>query len=173
MKKIIPKITFAVTLFVAFLVFQSCKKDKAGVNFDEEMFTLSKENNCFTWYKNSDTLLAKSSGSAHAYPFLKTRFNSLAATKLDSDGKIIPGSVFPEGSLIVKELIDSDSSLARYAVLYKKSDNDYADEKGWIWGYINADGSVDISYTKKGNSCISCHTQSGNIDYLLMNTYFP
>ena len=44
---------------------------------------------------------------------------------------------------------------------------------GWVWGYINADESIAAPASEKGSQCISCHSQSDNIDYMLMNKYFP
>lgn len=44
--------------------------------------------------------------------------------------------------LIVKELYENSSELSRYAILLKKSDSPFADDKGWVWGYINANGKV-------------------------------
>lgn len=151
----------------------SCKKEKEAIITDKELYEMSKTTNGFVWYKNSNALLDKSSGSAHPQPFLRTRYNSIASTKLDSNGKIQVGAIFPEGSLIVKELHDNSTTLGRYAILYKKSGSADADAKGWVWGYINADGTVAEAASKKGSSCISCHSQADNIDYMLMNKYFP
>jgi hypothetical protein len=161
------------SLSITVTLISSCKKDKAGKDIDTELFDMAKETSGFVWYKNSDSLLAISAGSGHAYPFLRTRYNSIAATQLESNGKIKVTADFPEGSVIVKELYSSETNLSRYAVLYKKAENVYADDNGWVWGYINTDGSVASSATGKGGSCISCHSQSGNIDYMLMNSYFP
>ena len=155
------------------MLFAACKKDKAGKDIDTELFDMAKETSGFVWYKNSDSLLPISSGSGHAFPFLRTRFNSIAASQLDGSGKVNSGASFPEGSVIVKELYSSQTSLSRYAVLYKKAENPNADVNGWVWGYINSDGSVASSATGKGSNCISCHSQAGNIDYMLINAYFP
>lgn len=151
----------------------SCKKEKDAEGIDKEMYDMSTITAGFTWYKNSNSNLSKSSGSGHPQPFLKTRYNSIAATKLDANGKIIPGSQFPEGSLIVKELLNNASEIERYAILYKKSGSAEADANGWVWGYINKNGTVAELASKKGEACIGCHTQSDNIDYMLMNKYFP
>lgn len=166
-------ITALSIFFVSIWTINSCKKDQAAIDTDKELYELAKATSGFVWYKNSSTLLNKSSGSGHPQPFLRTRFNSVAATKLDSDGKIISGAIFPEGSLIVKEFYDNPTTLARYAILYKKSGSADADAKGWVWGYINANGSVADAASRKGISCISCHSQAGNIDYMLMNKFFP
>jgi len=169
----VKTIIFLSAFFVFSWTINSCKKEKKAEGTDKELFEMAKSTNGFVWYKNSSELLNKSSGSGHPQPFLKTRYNSVAATKLDSNGKIITGETFPEGSLIVKELYDNSTTLGRYAILYKNSGSADADAKGWIWGYINADGKVSESASKKGGSCIGCHSQADNIDYMLMNKYFP
>jgi hypothetical protein len=168
---------FKKTIFTAFILLSavwtmnSCKKEEKEI--DKELYELAKETSGFVWYKNTSTLLSKSSGSGHPQTSLRTRYNSTAATKLDANGKIIANATFPEGSLIVKELYENASSLTRYAILYKKSDSPFADAKGWVWGYINADGKVTEAASNKGKACISCHNQSDNIDYMLMNKFFP
>jgi hypothetical protein len=169
-----------ITLFyflclVTILVF-SCKKETTtsnpSINTDKILYDLSKSSTGFVWYKNSDVLLSKSSGTGHFQAFLRTRYNSIASSQLDATGKIKIGAIFPEGSLIVKELYENTTTLSRYAILYKKSDSPDADPKGWVWGYINANGSVADAASNKGRTCISCHSQNGNIDYMLMNKYF-
>lgn len=153
------------------LVAFSCKKNPKGI--DGELYALSKESTGHVWFKNSEAFLDKSSGSGHNFPFLRTRFNAVAATQLDASGKIVDNAVFPEGSLVVKELYNSSNELERYATLYKKSDSEFADANGWVWGYIEKNGKVVESAELKGASCIGCHSQRGNIDYMLMNVYFP
>lgn len=149
----------------------SCKKEAKGT--DKELYEMAKETAGFTWFKKSNSLLNKSSGSGHPQPFLRTRYNTLAATQLDSNGKIINGAAFPEGSLIVKELHENSNTLGRYAILYKNSGSPDADANGWVWGYLNEGGTVAEPASNKGSACISCHTQTGHIDYMLMNKYFP
>ncbi len=41
------------------------------------------------------------------------------------------------------------STLSRYAVLYKSTGHADADANGWVWGYINADGTVAVSASEK------------------------
>ena len=157
--------------FVLSLVIISCKKTPKGI--DGEIFELSEETVGFVWYKNSEAFLPKSSGSGHDFPFLKTRFNSIASTQLDNNRKVIDTAVFPEGSVIVKELFDDKEKFKRYASLWKNSASPYADSDGWVWGYIDAKGKVIESAENKGVSCIGCHNQTGNIDKVLMNKFFP
>ena len=173
MKKNIAKLTALALAVLIISVTYSCKKKKQTSQSDIDLYELAKQTDGYVWYKKTDKLLDKSSGSGHSQPLLRTRYNSIAATKLDSVGKIIAGSTFPEGSIIVKELYDNATTIGRYAILHKESSNSNADEKGWVWGYINADGSVAETSTNKGNACKSCHSQAGNIDYALMNKFFP
>lgn len=152
--------------------FLACNKDKALGGVDGELYAMATAESGFTWYKFSDEYLTKSSGSGHNYPFLRTRFNSIAADFLDSQGRVQEGTIFPDGSLIVKELIEANNKIGRYAILYKDVDNEFADANGWVWGYINKDKSVAASASEKGASCISCHQQAENIDNILMNKFF-
>jgi len=161
------------TSILIFLVMVSCQKDQMATGTDKELFDMAVSETGFTWYKNSGSLLNRSSASGHSQPFLRTRYNSIAAAKLDQAGKVISGTIFPDGSLIVKELWDNSTTLGRYAILFKQAGHKDSDDKGWVWGYVNSDGTVAESASKKGGSCSSCHSQTGNIDYLLMGIYFP
>ncbi len=173
MKNTQAKLSVFTSCIVLIWSLNACQKDKEATGTDKELYDMALATTGFTWYKNSSAPLNKSAGSGHSQPFLKTRYNAIAATKLDSMGKIIPGTLFPEGSLIVKELYTSGPTLDRYAILYKNSGSADADAKGWVWGYVNADGTVSEEASNKGAACISCHSQADNIDYMLMNKYFP
>lgn len=153
--------------------FSSCSKEETAEGIDKELYDMAQNTSGFTWYKNSSSYLDKSIGSGHNFPFLRTRYNSTAADQLDSIGKIKTDASFAEGSFIVKELYNDDKSLSRYAMLYKQSNDVNADTSGWIWGYVNADGSVAVTAADKGKQCIGCHIQADNIDYMLMNKFFP
>ncbi len=151
----------------------SCSSDKALSTIEYELLKEAKKTMGFVWFKFDNSILDKSSGSGHPFPHLRVRFNTIAATRLDSTGRIKSNALFPEGSLIVKELMNAEGEIQRYAILKKQAANEFADERGWVWGYINADASIAVPSSEKGASCINCHSQSGNIDYMLMNKYFP
>ncbi len=143
------------------------------LNYSEFVLETGKSfESAISLYKKSSAFLPKSSGTGHSESFLRTRFNSIAMAKLGTDGKVMAGISFPEGSLIVKELYNDTTKVSKYAILYKQSSNPNADSKGWVWGYLNGDGTVIASADKKGSGCISCHSQTGSIDYTLMNKYF-
>jgi len=161
-------ITLAITI-------QSCKKEEPepAKGIDLQLYEMAQETTGFVWYKNSDAQLDKSSGSGHNFPFLRTRYNATAATQLASDGKVNQNASFADGSFVVKELINGDGSIGLYAILYKMSTSEYADGRGWVWGYIYPNGDVATTARDKGAICTSCHLQSENIDYMLMNKFFP
>lgn len=168
----------ALTIFMAFtLVFvlflPACSKDKTPDNADQKLYDLTKDTSGYVWYKFSDTLLPRSSGSGHGQPFLKTRFNAIAANYLDGNGKVINGTTFPEGSVIIKELYKADSTLDQYAILWKNQQSPSADVNGWVWGYLKPNGTVVTAASSQGSTCINCHSQPGHINQTLMNAYFP
>ena len=111
--------TFSVTVYGLAVMLNGCKKSDpiAETSTDQMLYDLAKTTIGFKWYKNSDQQLEKSSGSAHSYPLLRTRYNAIAAVNLDNQGKIIEGKTFKEGSLIVKELSKNASTIERYAIL--------------------------------------------------------
>jgi hypothetical protein len=174
MKRINFKLIIGLSIFMGLIfTIMSCKKDEPATGTDKQLLEMAEATAGFTWYKHSDALLNKSSGSGHPQSLLRTRYNSIAAEKLDQNGKVVEGAMFDEGSLIVKELYGNASSLERYAILYKQTSNPDADERGWVWGYVDVNGTVAAPASNKGSSCISCHLQADNIDYMLMNKYFP
>jgi hypothetical protein len=163
--------------YIGLLIFSisisSCKKkSEPAVGIDMQMFEMAKPTAGFTWNKYSSPFWNKSSGSGHNYSKLRTRYNEIASAMLDNDGKVKAGAVFPEGSFIVKELSNGDMA-ERYAMLLKSSGSAEADEKGWVWGYVNANGSVSVVAIEKGAQCKGCHNQDESIDYMLMNKFFP
>lgn len=172
MKKHLSIVVLTIAV-VSLSLINGCKDDTVEETTDERLYDLATESSGFTWYKFDDTLLNSSPSSGHTEPFLRTKYNGLASQHLDSTGKVKSGASFGEGSLIVKELYDGNKDLSTLAVLLKDADHVDADAEGWVWGYLNADGSVREAASNKGTACNNCHAQSGNIDYMLMNKYFP
>ncbi len=167
-------ILLSAAVLLVFALSNACKNDSASPNDDTDkmLFNLAKTTSGFTWYKNSDSLLNKSAGSGHGEPFLRTRYNDVAAAMLDASGKVAAGTVFPDESLVVKELRNNASSVSTYAVMYKKNGHPDADAGGWVWGYLNTSGEPLFPAASKGSSCRGCHSQAENIDFTLMNKFF-
>ncbi len=161
------------TVLITGMTWSSCTHDAGTDPTDAQLLQLARMTAAYTWYKENAALLPRSSGSGHPQPFLRTRFNPIAGTVLDTAGKVVPDTLFPNGSVIVKELWEDASTLSIYAILYKKPDNPNADANGWVWAEIGADGTAHYSATKGGADCRGCHGQAGNIDFTLMNEAFP
>tara|TARA_R110002050_G_scaffold200591_1_gene335483 strand:+ start:24898 stop:25416 length:519 start_codon:yes stop_codon:yes gene_type:complete len=164
---------FLLIVSLCFLTLASCKHETITNDLNWDLYEFAKKTDGYRWFNNSNAPLPRSSGSGHSAPLVRTRFNEIATTQLDSNGRVVSGITFPEGSVIVKELLNADESLERYAILYKQTNNEFSDANGWVWGYLFPDGSVSETALNKGNSCVGCHAQSGNIDGILMNKYYP
>lgn len=137
---------------------------------DAALSTLARASSGWTYYKNRADTLLRSVQSGHAEARLRTRFNARAATMLDATGKVRAGAVFPDSSLIVKELIIG-GTLNRYAVMYKLNGSANAGAGGWLWAYYAPDGSTQISITGRGSACQACH--AAGIDRSRMNDSHP
>lgn len=151
----------------------ACRHEPDGDPTDALLLEMARNANGHIWYKNSDVFLPRSVGSGHGQALLRTRYNGIAAGILDPNGQVLPDTVFPTGSLIVKELWDDASTLSLYAILYKRPDNINADADGWVWGYVQPDGTARQPSSNQGSACRSCHGQEENIDFSLMNKFFP
>ncbi len=150
-----------------------CRHEADPFAVDAELLDRARGSEASVWYRFDDDLLPRSSGSGHNEAFLRTRFNDVAASILDENGKVMEDTLFPNGSLIVKELWLDENTLGTYAVLLKRAGTQGADADGWVWGYVRANGEVRESAINAGNACRSCHGQTGHIDRTLMNAYFP
>lgn len=150
----------------------ACTHEPDVFDVDLELLERARGNEASVWYKSDDTLLPRSSGSGHSETYLRTRFNAVAATALDSI-TLIPDTIFPNGSLIVKELWPDGNGIGTYAVMLKRPSDPAADVDGWVWGYIRSSGEVRTSAIARGADCRGCHAQGGNVDLTLMGVYFP
>lgn len=159
------------------LVFSGCKTEESAVappqsqstTTDAQLYLLGKDAIGFVFYKNSVDTIAKGGNSAHTEN-LRTRYNKIAAQYLDANGKVKTGTIFPDSSLIVKELY-TNKTLAVYAFLFKKKGDTNADANGWVWAELIPSGSPLYSVTNKGAGCNGCH--SVGIDYTRMNDAHP
>jgi Cytochrome P460 len=163
------KYLLLVCIIAPIICFQ-CKKKTT-----DDDTTIYKELNAninFTYYKNNNSILQSSPTSPHG-GYMRVRFNSIAANALNASGKLDAGKTFPDGSLIVKEIYNSNSAtdFKVYAVMKKTVGTNTA--SGYYWAEYNKDGSIAYSGTKKGSGCVSCHAQSGNSDLVRLFSLFP
>lgn len=136
---------------------------------DSELFALVQQAT-YTFYQGDSSRKA-SQGGPHGHFVLK--FNSIAAQALGSDGKLPAGGTFPEGSLITKETYsDATGPLNLYAVMLKKS-GDARASGGWLWAEYGETGTVTVSTSGKGTNCLTCHSLSGQRDYVRIFALYP
>lgn len=116
----------------------------------------------FTYYQNNSTpRQSVAESNAHGAK-VNIRFNAKAQSVLGMDGKLPLGTSFPDSSLIVKEIYDSNGNLSLYATMYRLP-NDKNTFKKWVWAEITPLG-VSYYEPSRGNGCTSCHSLSGNRD---------
>ena len=167
------------TIFAGLLALAACADDplkglEPGTGPavpDADLKSLA-QSNAVTWlyFKNSPALIARASTSPHPETTIRVRYNPFAATQLDATGKVKAGAVFPDSSIIVKELYNG-TTLSTIAVMMKLTGSQSAGFGGWIWAVYGADGSVQYSTAGRGGACSSCH--SSGIDYTRMNDSHP
>lgn len=157
-------ITFTLLLTVISTVWISCKKD-ASDDPDSEIGRLYTEvnDNNFVYYKGEDKVLSPKGSSPHGD--FKLRFNNIALAALDSTGKLPLGASFPDGSIVLKEIIKDGKVDAYYPM--KKDQNNANAAKGWLWYAFDKGGKVKTKLSDKGSDCVGCHSASGNRDFTL------
>jgi len=165
------------TVVIAALLIAGCNGDETPVDVpsvstttESDLYVMGKDPAGFVFYKNSTDTIVKAGGSGHPDPKLRTRYNAVAARSLDSDGRVKAGTVFPDSSLIVKELFTNDV-LTTYVFMLKRTGDNNADANGWVWAETHASGSTLYAASNKGFGCINCH--SIGIDYTRMNDAHP
>ena len=147
----------AIAMIFIFVI-QACKKDKNDTDSDNALYSEVTASG-YSYYQNG-TILTAASASPHGS--FKLRFNGTAKAALDSTGELPSGNTFPDGSIIVKEVYNG-SSLNLYAVMKRDPSNANAGS-GWVWAEFKTDGSTAFSTSKKGDGCISCHSNTPNRD---------
>jgi hypothetical protein len=70
------------------------------------------------------------------------------------------GTVFDEGTIIVKEHLDADGAFISATVMYKGPAGYAPDAGDWWFGLVNPDGSA--SPTGQPDLCIGCHTSAAD-----------
>ena len=165
---IMTKRNFLFIPLFSFIVIAGCTKDRTPAGIDAELFSKAQRKEGFAYYNFSTEFLASTKVGGHKSTYFRTKYNSLAATILDSTGIAFPGSFFPEGSMIVNEMSSIKGEPEKYAIMFKDKNSDYADEKGWVWSYANADNTIIEPASRKGISCISCHSSDNST---LMSTF--
>lgn len=137
---------------------------------DAALQALIAPRSAWTFYKNRPDTLSRASGSGHPEARLRTRYNAFAASQLDATGKVKAGAVFPDSSIIVKDLINGNT-LVTVAVMMKLKKSPQASTAGWVWAEYGPTGGVGYATGNRGGSCAGCH--SAGIDLTRMNDSHP
>ncbi len=150
-----------VFLLSAILFAVACQKKKQEVELStsESIFKEIANNDNFTFYKNDSSIVHSSPQSGHN-AFFRVRFNGKAAAALTENGKLPANGIFPEGSIIVKDLFNTQTgSKVVYSVLKKESANTNS-SNGWLWLEYDPSGKEVYKITNKGDGCVSCHSNN-------------
>ncbi len=145
----------AFAISVLSLTLSNCKKPTPE---DEVQYNKAVSTTGFTYYQNSNTYLPSSSASGHGEPYFRVRFNQIAYTALTDSGRLPAGSVFPEGSLVVKELYDNTNGALKLIAIMEKTASNSLAANGWLWSEYKADGKLVVSVNDKGKACTGCHS---------------
>lgn len=170
---------FIAGIFIATAMFLSqCKKKEEQQpvpqpvqSSDQLLFYKSIKTSGFVYYKNNNAVIPSSSPSAHN-PYFRVRFNTIAANALTDNGKLPVGGSFPTGSLVVKELYNTETGELKFLAVMEKLPTDTNSGAGWLWGEYYADGTVFNGIADKGAACISCHSTNAR-DYVRLFDLFP
>jgi len=152
-------------LFPAVVVILVCCTKDQGKNPALAYNDLALLDSCIQnhrYYKNDDQTLL--SGAHGPHGTFKLRFNAIALKALTDNDKLPLGSVFPNGSLIIKDIYRGND-LSLYAFMYKKSGT-------WLWAEIKPDKQVLHSVNGTESICTGCHSQSGNRDLVVSFNFY-
>lgn len=127
---------------------------------DGSLFRLISQEDPFVGYAvfpNVDEFTAgRLTGSEAHRPIVRTSLNARALGAL-RNGRLESGTVFPDGSVIFKQVQPRAGAPATtYAVMYRDARNALAGS-GWLWAEFGPDGSIQYSVSNRGGACISCH----------------
>jgi hypothetical protein len=166
------KLLFAALLSISvFIVACSKEEEKDDVDaMSQTIFEDITSGKNYTFYKGDPSVVPSSPQSAHN-AFFRVRFNSIASAALTDNGKLPTNGTFPEGSIIVKDLYDSQTgNIVLYSVLKKESANANS-AKGWLWIEYDPAGKEIYKITNKGNGCVNCHS-TNHRDYVRLFDLF-
>ena len=125
---------------------------------DETLYKWVNSEKDFVYYKNSDAILPTTEDTERAHDnFQRTRFNKIAASVLNSEGKLPKGGVFPDSSVIVKEIYSDKNSQPEILAVMVKLKGAENSNKDWLWAEYSPKGEVEYSVNKNGKVCVKCH----------------
>lgn len=132
---------------------------------DEALYKWVSGETDFVYYKNNNAILPTTEDTERAHDnFQRTKFNKIAASVLNSEGKLPKGGVFPDSSIIIKEIYSDKNSQPEILAVMVKLKGAENSNKDWLWAEYSPAGEVEYSVNKNGKVCVKCHN-TGN-DYV-------
>ncbi len=132
---------------------------------DDNLFKWVSAEKDIIYYKNNSAIIPTSEETERAHDnFMRVRFNNIAASVLDTTGKLRNGASFPDSSIIVKEIFSEKNGLVEVLAVMVKLKGAPNSNKDWLWAEYSPSGGVEYSVNKNGKVCVSCH-KSGD-DYV-------
>ena len=132
---------------------------------DADLRALAQLDASWTWWEHTDSLLARAGSSPHG-DRIRVRYNAVAATQLDSLGRLVATPEFPDSSAVVKE-VWADGARRGILVMHKAVDDPNAGHGSWLW-FEYADGAVAHSVTADDGVCHNCHVTG--VDHMRMGS---
>jgi hypothetical protein len=125
---------------------------------DDALFKWISSGKEYTYYKKSDAILPASEETERAHDnFMRVRFNKIASSVLNEEGKLPGGIAFPDSSIIVKEIYSDKNAPAEILAVMVKLKGAGNSAKDWLWAEYSPAGDVEYAVTKKGKVCVKCH----------------
>jgi len=136
---------------------------------DAQLYQLQRAPTPWQTYRMHPDTLSRAGNSAHP-DRIYVRYNPVAATQLDAQGRVRADADFPDSSLIVKDVFTA-SERTVIAYMFKMRSAPNAGPAGWVWAETLDDGTPFISASTRGAGCAPCH--STGIDFTRMNDTHP
>lgn len=155
------------------MYFVSCKEEESNevTLSDTTLYKEAIENSGFTYFQSGFLKSTKTSGHG-ANNYVKTRYNNLVKNLLNEDGKPSEGTVFPDGSIIVKEIYSDTTKAPDVLAVMKKDSKNSGNDSKWHWAEYEPDGKVYYALKNNGSGCISCHSVNSD-DYVVTFRAIP
>lgn len=155
-RKLIQNIAFIIiAFFITGYIFLFSAKKTAD---DENLFKWITSEKEYYYYKHSPDILPTSEETERAHDnFMRVKFNHKAASVLNSDGHLPKGIMFPDSSIIVKEIYSEKNGPVELLAVMVKLKGAPNSAKDWLWAEYSPNGDVEYSVSKNGKVCVSCH----------------
>jgi len=155
-RKLFQNLAFVIIAFaITGYIFLFSSKKTAG---DENLYKWITSEKEYYYYKHSPEILPTSEETERAHDnFMRIRFNRKAASVLNSDGHLPKGVMFPDSSIIIKEIYSEKTGSVEILAAMVKLKGAPNSAKDWLWAEYTPTGEVEYSVSKNGKVCVSCH----------------